>query len=365
MDGFEDRRAAARVAIEHAGAQPIMAEDFPAISASPRNACLDGVASSDACAIIVGSRSGWTAPSGKLVVEEEYEEALRRSLLILAYIENTPREGAATAFVARLTDYVSGHYRATYNTPDELEMVMTRHLHTVLATIELPMADVNDVTARMSQPYEVQHETTMRVVVAPERHEEVIDRVAIGTQDFVEQVFATGHGTRVKLFDYHASKEHRLVGDSLVVDERAPGRHEGFLRTHVEVAPEGIVTIDKVVSPTDGDDLLDASSMFFLLRGDVERALTSSLTFVSHLFDAIDQFQRHQRFLYGVAFANIGMRSLVDRIQKRSSYSMASDLEGVVKLEEPRILARSVLMAPAVEITRVIALLDRRIRNSS
>lgn len=44
---------------------------------TPRNACLDPLDSSAAHLVILGQRTGYGAPSGKPVVEEEYERAAR------------------------------------------------------------------------------------------------------------------------------------------------------------------------------------------------------------------------------------------------------------------------------------------------
>ena len=71
MEGFEEFRLAAKNGIIAAGSEPLLIEDFPALPISPRNACIDGVASCDIHIAIVGNRGGWVAPSGKLVVEEE------------------------------------------------------------------------------------------------------------------------------------------------------------------------------------------------------------------------------------------------------------------------------------------------------
>lgn len=56
-EGFEDYREAAREGIEAAGGEPVLVnEDFPSVPASPRNACLDAVTSSDIYLAIIGER---------------------------------------------------------------------------------------------------------------------------------------------------------------------------------------------------------------------------------------------------------------------------------------------------------------------
>jgi hypothetical protein len=364
MDGFEDRREAARTAIEGVGAEPVMAEDFPAGSISPRNACLDGIASSDACVFIIGARGGWRAPSGKLVVEEEYEEAIRRNLLISVFIEETNRDSAADGLVSRLSDYVSGHFRATYRTADDLTPVVHTHLKAMLKPLRLPLTDLNEIVERVSRPYELQYRTTARLVVAPERHEEVIDRVTIDQEAFIDNVLAIGHAPPGKIFDFRAAKEHTLLGDALVITESADRRRDS-VTTRLEITPEGLISIDKIVSPDDPSHAFDMASTFFLVRGDVERSLTTMLSFVGRFFDSVDRFQRHQRFICGVSFEGVGHRSLVDKLEARSSYSMASDVQGAVVLESPRVIARATTFsAPAAEATRALTLLQRRIKAS-
>jgi hypothetical protein len=366
MEQFRDQREAARSAVESLGATAVMAEDFPAALTSPRNACMDGVDSADVCVVIVGARGGWTAPSGKLVVEEEYEEALRRNLLISVYIEETPRDADAERLAKRLSDYVSGHFRATFQRPSDLREVMMRHLPAVLKPLRLPMTDPKELADRLTKPYAVQYQTTARLVVAPERDEEVIDRVTIGSATFLDSVLAIGHTAGSKLFDYRASKENELKGDVLIIEESASGRRRhSEPSTRVEITPEAVVTVDRVVSPGETDDPLDSTGTFFLVRRDVELALATMFTFVGQLFDSIDRFQRHQRFTYGVSFAGIGFRSLVDQVEKRSSYSMASNIDGAVVIEKPRNIARNVLNQPRDEVARIITLLGRRINESS
>src|SRR5438128_2703876 len=115
IQGFADFREAGRRAITACGAEPVMAEDFPALNSSPRNACLDGVASSDVYLVILGERGGWVTPSGKLATEEEYEEAKRRHKPICAFIQQGPKDADATRFAKIISDYVSGHFRRSFN----------------------------------------------------------------------------------------------------------------------------------------------------------------------------------------------------------------------------------------------------------
>src|SRR5687767_3196702 len=88
IQGFEDFRQAAADGVAAGGGTPVMAELLPSLSSSPRNACLDGVQSSDVFVIVLGERAGWKTPSGEYAVEEEWQEARRRSLPILAFLQD-------------------------------------------------------------------------------------------------------------------------------------------------------------------------------------------------------------------------------------------------------------------------------------
>ncbi|MDD5681315.1 MAG: DUF4062 domain-containing protein, partial [Candidatus Omnitrophica bacterium] len=116
IDGFTEYREAARRGIINAGGEPVLVEDFPSLALSPRNVCLDGVVSCDVFVVIVGPRGGSVSPSGRLVVEEEYEEARRRKIHILAFIQNTKQDERAESLAGKLSDYVDGGFRQTFVT---------------------------------------------------------------------------------------------------------------------------------------------------------------------------------------------------------------------------------------------------------
>lgn len=364
MQGFEDCRESARRAIVAAGGEAVMAEDFPISTSSPRNACLDGVASSDVCIVIVANRGGWTTPSGKLVVEEEYEEAKRRHKVIAVYVQNGPRDTDAERLVKMLTDYVGGHFRATFDDCADLEGVLRAKLPSILAPLDLPMTRTDILETKLRDPHAVQYETTMRLVIVPERQEEVIDKLAIGTNEFVEDVLAIAHDRKVKLFDFRGAKSPRLERNVLVIEEQPQSRYHGAPASRrMELTPEGSIVVDAIVSfsSTSADDIAGTTAMFFLLKTDVLAALTSAFSFAGALFEKIDPYKRHQRFQYGVVFTGIGFRSLVDRAEKRSSYSMARNLEGPLVVETGRLIGRDVLEQPASEAARIVTLLEREL----
>ncbi len=77
MTGYGAVRDAASCAIKWARCEPVRAEDFPPATVSPRTACLDGVASCDVIALILGTRYGEPTVARISATEEKYRDAVR------------------------------------------------------------------------------------------------------------------------------------------------------------------------------------------------------------------------------------------------------------------------------------------------
>lgn len=146
VEGFEEYRFAARMAIIAAGGEPILVnEDFPSVHKSSRNACLDAVASADIFALVVGSRGGWQAPSGKLVVEEELEEARKRGLPTIVFIEDVQQDDDAKRLSRTVSDYVEGYFRVRFQGPDGLRSELGRALPTLIEMTQKPKTMQDDL----------------------------------------------------------------------------------------------------------------------------------------------------------------------------------------------------------------------------
>ena len=127
MRDFEAYRSAARQGILDAGLNPILIEDLPSLDASSRTACLDLVRSCDVYILMIGDRGG-ASPLGKPVVEEEFEEARRRKLPRLMFLQNISRDAETEALAQRLSGYVAGRFRATFDTPESLRAAIRQAL---------------------------------------------------------------------------------------------------------------------------------------------------------------------------------------------------------------------------------------------
>lgn len=364
IDDFHDYREAARRGIASGGAEPVMVEDFSPSATSPRNACLDGVASCDAIAIIIGQRGGWKTPSGKLAVEEEYDEAKRLHKQICAFVQDGPKDPEATQLAAKISDYVTGHFRSAFTTSDDLEKRVRDLLPEALHPLTLHGMRPEDISERLTLPVATEAPAA-RLVLAPERMEEVIDRLRIGEDEFIDDVMRHLQDPATHFFDVRSKKEVALSGDILIVSE-VRGDRRGSEAGHrlLEVAPSGILRFDAWIGKGEKSST-DMSDYFQLSRYELELAFAMMFRSAAALFDWLDTYGRHQRFAYGAAVIDIGFRSLVDTFIQQSGGSMARQLEGPLVVEERRLIGRSDLRSSDGEVNRISKLLKRRMDDAS
>lgn len=360
--GFEHGRAAARRGVLAAGGQPVLVnEDFPALATSPRNACLDAVDSCDVFLVIVGDRAGFIAPSGKPVVEEEYERATARDLPIIAFIQDgVHRDPEAERLAVRISDYVGGHFRATFTSLDELERQVAEAVGRVIMQLEMPVMSADVVAGRLVKPNDDQREVILRTVLAPLRHEEVIDVVKLGDREFHEALIDLGTAADVRLFSRWDRKAANLRHDSLII-EQAYGDTPPYRRAIVEVDSTGLLVIDSnVTGRTDDGDRFGLGGLQ-IAEGDVEAALAEHFAFAHALFEHVDPYQRQYAFRYNCALHGVQFRPLVRERRRSGSVpmSMRGD-EPIVAHPAARQIGRAVLGAPAQEIARTLELFRRR-----
>jgi hypothetical protein len=365
VEGFGEFREAAREGVVAAGGEPVLVnEDFPSLIASSRNACLDAVDSCDFLISIVGRRGGWTTPSGLLVIEEEYQEARRKRIPVLAFLQKGSRDADAEQFAHVLSDYVNGTFRQSFASPEDLREAIQRSLTPLLldqfgrSMTRQPMAD------RFSSPLRLPYATTVRLALFPERDEEVVDPVRLGSEEFLNRVYELGHSGNVRLFNYQYPKTAEVRGSSLVVQQaEIGGSHGEGERVRLEIAESGELIVDANVTGRmrrgGQHDML--SSMIVAIE-DIESVLDAGFRFVTAFYEDVDRFKRHQRFLYNVGLSGLEHRTLERNPQSRTSYgmSMRSRDSVILAFDTPRLIDRAALLQPRGEIDRVTVLLTRK-----
>ena len=364
VDGFESFREAARAGIAAAGGEPVLVnEDLPSLTLSSRNACLDAVDSADVVLSIIGERGGWVAPSGMLVVEEEYEHAVSRKRPVLVFIREGPHDPDATRFAQRLSDYVEGTFRRTFTTEEDLRTEVERALRPLLVASPIPADMTRPSRDHLATPHAIQGTTMLRFVLTPERDEEVIDPVRLASDAFRRRMYELGHGAEVSLLSYERPKTASLDGDDLVIlQTEAHGRHGEGEHVRLQLSENGELVIDANVSGRvqRGDRFMGLTNMVLAID-DVEAVMRLCFGFAAALYDELDPHKRHMGFGFNVALSGLDYRTLERNPQPRTSYGVSMRDRGVVRAYDvSRRLSRNDLYAPAGEIERAVTLLARR-----
>lgn len=365
MEGFGEHRQAAKRGILSAGAEPVLAEDFPSLPVSSRNACLDGVASCDIYVAVLGSRGGWSTPAGKLVVEEEYEEAVRRRMRILVFIHRCARDSDCERLVTRMSDYVDGLFRHPYDSVMELESDVRRSLMPLIEHLKNPEVELNMITDTLRNPHRFSNETGLRFVLAPARTDELVDHLTLESKEFKRFLLEIGHASEVELFSYEHSKTVDVGVNEIVLRQADDAyRRQGSEQVRLEVTTLGLIVIDvNVTGRQSAEDRENLYGSMVLLEGDIASGLTRCFAFANAFYGGRDPYQRFDRMHYNTALSGIGMRTLRAERPRGGSLSVGSHGEAPVNaFDAPRMITRADLRAPGKEIESAVALFRRRLR---
>lgn len=337
-------------------------EDFPADARSSRNACLDAVASSDAYILIIGERGGWRAPSGKLVVEEEYQEARARRLPVMMFFQGISRDADAEELTSRLSDYVDGQFRVMFESIDQLQTAVERAVGALINQSKAKTMSEDIIPRRVAQKGRIADDASIRLVIAPERDEEIVSPVHIISPAFTREVHTIGHGGASPIFDFSQPKKNAVVGDALSIHQHdAHGRHDGVDDVWLSVNERGVIEIESNITSwrPSGAGLLGAGMVIMI--ADVEERLRQSFAFTHAFFEQRDPYKRHQRFHYDVVALSLGFRRFTRDTTPRNSYTMNMSRtdQPLVVYPRPRLIGRDDIANPDGEITRIVALLER------
>ena len=364
VEGFEEHREAARRGIEAAGGEPVLVnEDFPAQPDSPRNACLDAVDSCDIYLAIIGDRGGWTAPSGRLVVEEEYDRARARNLRPLVFLKDVDRDDDAEQLVHKMSDYITGRFRIQYDTPEDLEAEVQRALESIIDSHRLPRTDMAALQQESEEPYKFGNDASLRFLLAPVREEEVLSPVDLESEELEDLVYGIAHDRDLGLFEYEKSKQRTIEENALAVYQKSPGRGRGGEDTRIEVRQSGFVAIDiNISSRARADDTTGMATMTVSID-EVRSLLEPCFLFSSGLYDEIDEYERYYESAYNVTLV-VGHRTIEEQKDpNRSSVQMPTGRsrgEVFTAFDEPRRIGRPDLRDPGDEMERVTTLMRRK-----
>jgi hypothetical protein len=284
-------RAAASRGIERAECEPVLAENFPAGTVSPRTACLDGVASCDGIASILGARYGEPTAAGISATEEEYREAVRLKKHIFVFLEGVDREPRQQEFVRSVEDYVDGHWRKSFRTSEELEKLVEQGLREGRPMVAAGNAEGGSHerigAARGQRPDRVESIAWAQVAWTTPRNEEVVDPTSFMDTGFQREVQRLAHEGDTPLFDYAQAKDTRVEASRLRFTQGIPGaRHGGRDLVLVDLYENGTLSVAlNVTGLTGGGAMHDIGQMYRIDPNDVSRRLQQSWSFAARWWE--------------------------------------------------------------------------------
>ncbi len=364
IEGFKEYRNTARRAITAANGEPVLAEDFPSLSVSPRNACLDGVESSDIFILIVGERGGYIAPSGKLVVQEEYEEAIRKKLKILIFIQKVEHDKDAEMLIRLVSDYVHGNFRLTFGSPEELETAIIKSLQPAIKQYQNKEIDMKIIQEKLEDFQSFTDEACLRFVIAPERSDEHIDPVELESNELKEKLLALAHDPKVRIFSYENPKSTEIEVNEIIIFQDSGRRSRGPVDTvRISLSVEGCFVVDiNVTGISDDDDCFSLVSMV-VLEADVISRLNKCFAFVGAYFELVDPAKRYDRMYFNAALYQLGHRNLVAAAPKGNGVSIAfNDNAPVPAFEKPRLIVRQDLLSYKKQVDAILSMFRRRLK---
>ncbi|MCK4325363.1 DUF4062 domain-containing protein [bacterium] len=367
IEGFEEYREAVKAGIINAGGDPVLVEDYPSISSSPRNACLDGVKSCDIFVLVIGNRGGWTVPSGKLVVEEEYEEACKRKLQILAFIQNIERDKKAQHIVEKVSDYVGGVFRSTFTTSAEIQIAVGKAIRHIIQHNKNPKVDFTIIEDKLRNPHKMSNESSLRFVLIPERSVELLDPVLLESKKLKQEIFEIGHSPSVEILSYECKKEIEVgIKEIVVLQSDETMGQSNVDEVRLELTVDGAVVVDLNVTGLISSEIhQNTMNSMVILEGDIMSRLKKCFAFVKAFFDKKDPFNRYDRMLYNVALSNIRYRTLTKELPKRNSCNMGGHGdEVIIAFDSPRLITRRDLLNPEKEAEAVLALIRRQMKSN-
>jgi hypothetical protein len=362
IGGFEQYRAAAADGVRAASAEPILVnEQFPAVADSSRNACLNAVASADALVLAIGERAGWRAPSGRFVIEEEYDEAVRLGIPLYVFVQEGKRDAETERLENKVSDYVLGTFRKSFRTPEELRDAVTKSL-TSLRPVKTRMAESAITKALIAKPVQSQS-STLRLVIASLRDEELIDPLKLHDTDFQDEIIQTASAKPYPLLGLRKEKNTTVSNESLTITQSDEhGHHSSRWEAMLTIGQSGVISAETSIGSRTESKSYDFSSTMVVQTSELTKAAQSVFQCVNGVLRLVDEFLRHRQLEFNVAILNLGYRYIVDDAPRGSggiSMRMA-DNKPVTAFDKPRTITRETLSKPDSEIERVVQMLKNR-----
>lgn len=312
MRDFGPERAAAKEAVLRLRQVPVMAEDFGAQPISSQTACHEGVRTSEVYVGIFGTRYGYVAPSsGVAATEEEFNEARRRGLPILCFEQKGPKEPAQAAFLQRIKDYETGYAIVSFDTADELKMLVVQAIHDLIGqpgitTLEPAAAATVMERHRWGSRRSDQSGTWLGAVLLParqgDRFLDVLEFSQRQRQDSLLQPAIFGPGA---LFDLELGVQRAEAGEALIFRQ---GENQRQAVAALEIHADGVLVYGSALRQ-EASDFRSFGSSFIIDESEVERQLGAFAAYAGIFYQNLDRGDLITSLFFGTSLTGIDNKS--------------------------------------------------------
>ena len=366
ISGFEEERAVAKRAIEVLRHRAVMAEDFGARASSPQVACLAGVRQADLVVLILGDRYGSKQASGLSATHEEYREARGKKPIIVLVRTEAP-EPDQTDFIAEVSGWEQGLFRAAFATSVDLGEQLTLALHNhELAHAQTPVDPAGLARRALKLLPEVNRnqggmQLQLAMAVGPQAtllRPAQMENPALPAALANRALFGQGHPS---IFALKSGTDHRLEDHALVVFQGERYERDAEVRLWASGDMRLILPI--------GDRSERRGGLPVLIEEDVSERIMAGLGYLAWLLDHLDPLERQSHVALAARIAGqgaMGWRTLAEHQAQPNSGSFGGfgdeeKVEKAVQLSPPHRVRQALAMSAAL-IGEDFLVLLRRLR---
>jgi hypothetical protein len=334
------------------------AEDFPASSATPQQACLAGVRWADAVILILGARYGELQASGLSPTHEEYRESRERCHVLVFVERDVKVEAEQQEFIREVRDWTTGHYTASFSDADDIRDGVTAALRDLELARATGPVDESDMLGRaealLTEARQRSQALMLTLVVAGGPRQQVLRPRELESPDLEEEITREALFSTFRVFDRTSGTHHSIRGNALEIEQD---------RASIYIDQLGTV---RLIVPAERrrtrGDLASISGI--AVHEDIEELLQRGLRLVAWIMDKIDPLRRISDV---VPVANVegalAWRTRAEQERSPNSFPMRMSTEPANVALTPARRHRAALDQDAASIAEDLAtLLGRKLR---
>jgi hypothetical protein len=359
-------RASAKAAVESLQMRPVMFETAPASRDDSRRALLDELGGCDVVVLLLGAEYGERTERGVSATEDEFNEAVRRGIPVVALVQEVARSAEQDEFVSRVRGtWSEGRFAPEFKDVGDVGFAVVRALNAWRqhgATNENQSAALERArslalgSGRAGQSHTG---AKARVVIVPISSRPIMDAVMLGEASLGDEL---GMSVRTSgLVRHDMAMKQKLTADGV---EFEATNSRGYEQLRFLIATDGAILAEGAVS---GSGMLGSS---VIEAPNVRRVVEQSCAFALGAWTRIDRRDEIREVVATVAIPDASMKVYSDTEFTGSSLSTGGAFGSpavVIAPDPPRIARREDVGSPEL-VTHLVAevrhafLLDGRAR---